>query len=321
MTATIALAAAAYLLGAVPFGFLLVWAVRREDIRKRGSGNFAQTVFEVAKTHRPVSGVSRASVGDVNAALDALAAARSKAEQIPVMARLVEATDATQLKWLAAIIIKDLKLGYGETAILRHFHPDANDLYNVCCDLRRVCDNLRSRARRFKRRDLEPGSLVKAMMASRVHSCAAAFDAMRNKRFVIESKFDGERIQVHREGPDAFRYFTRNNNDFGPRGEGRAILPHGLAAFLDYNPVGPAPLYRRVRWGKHVELFLLDTRSHRAPNLSPDTPDKSMLGADQRRWLERALLDSDATNKIVVTSVPLSIPTGSAWVAGRRAER
>ena len=189
-----------------------------EGWRKRGSGNFAQTVFEVAKTHRPVSGVSRASVGDVNAALDALAAARSKAEQIPVMARLVEATDATQLKWLAAIIIKDLKLGYGETAILRHFHPDANDLYNVCCDLRRVCDNLRSRARRFKRRDLEPGSLVKAMMASRVHSCAAAFDAMRNKRFVIESKFDGERIQVHREGPDAFRYFTRNNNDFGPRG-------------------------------------------------------------------------------------------------------
>jgi glycerol-3-phosphate acyltransferase PlsY len=43
MTATIALAAAAYLIGAVPFGFLLVWAVRREDIRKRGSGNIGST--------------------------------------------------------------------------------------------------------------------------------------------------------------------------------------------------------------------------------------------------------------------------------------
>jgi len=36
-----------------------------------------------------------------------------------------------------------------------------------------------------------------------------------------------------------------------------------------------------------------------------------MLGADQRAWLERALIDSDATWRIVVTSVPLSIPTGT----------
>ncbi len=34
---------AAYLLGSVPFGFLLVLLVRKEDIREKGSGNIGAT--------------------------------------------------------------------------------------------------------------------------------------------------------------------------------------------------------------------------------------------------------------------------------------
>jgi hypothetical protein len=33
----------AYLLGSIPFGFLLVWLVRKEDIRTKGSGNIGAT--------------------------------------------------------------------------------------------------------------------------------------------------------------------------------------------------------------------------------------------------------------------------------------
>src|SRR5580698_3368673 len=36
-------AVAAYLLGSIPFGFLLVLAFRREDIRTKGSGNIGAT--------------------------------------------------------------------------------------------------------------------------------------------------------------------------------------------------------------------------------------------------------------------------------------
>jgi glycerol-3-phosphate acyltransferase PlsY len=39
----IALAIAAYLLGSIPFGFLLVKYVRKEDIRQKGSGNIGAT--------------------------------------------------------------------------------------------------------------------------------------------------------------------------------------------------------------------------------------------------------------------------------------
>jgi glycerol-3-phosphate acyltransferase PlsY len=33
----------AYLLGSIPFGYLLVWAFRKEDVRRRGSGNIGAT--------------------------------------------------------------------------------------------------------------------------------------------------------------------------------------------------------------------------------------------------------------------------------------
>ncbi|MGC9293100.1 MAG: glycerol-3-phosphate 1-O-acyltransferase PlsY [Acidobacteriaceae bacterium] len=43
MTVYWTIAAIAYLLGSIPFGYLLVWAFRKEDIRQRGSGNIGAT--------------------------------------------------------------------------------------------------------------------------------------------------------------------------------------------------------------------------------------------------------------------------------------
>jgi alkaline phosphatase D len=122
-------------------------------------------------------------------------------------------------------------------------------------------------------------------------------------------------------------------NDFGPsspdpfepsRRAGDALMPTGLRAFLAYNPVAPAgagdrPLYRALRWGQRLEIFLLDTRSRRDANAAADDgPDpKTMLGAEQRAWLERSVAASDATWKVVVSSVPISAPTGSSGEAAR----
>jgi alkaline phosphatase D len=101
-------------------------------------------------------------------------------------------------------------------------------------------------------------------------------------------------------------------DDFGPRDDG-GLLAAGEAAFRDWAPIAEAaPLHRQFRWGRHVELFLLDTRGHREINAAPDTGDepKSLLGTEQRAWLEAGLAASTATWKFVVSSVPMSIPTG-----------
>jgi alkaline phosphatase D len=112
-------------------------------------------------------------------------------------------------------------------------------------------------------------------------------------------------------------------NDFA--GSVEPLMPIGRRALLEYWPIRPPAeeptrLYRRVRWGRLLELFILDTRQYRSPNAMPDGPGKTMLGAAQREWLLAGLSGSDAVWKVIVSSVSLSIPTGRAgrdgWAAG-----
>jgi alkaline phosphatase D len=133
------------------------------------------------------------------------------------------------------------------------------------------------------------------------------------------------RHRYNREDP-AFQDFLRRTpvyaiwddhevkNDFA--GPTEPLMPVGRQAFLDYWPVAagadPTRLYRSVRWGRLLELFILDTRQYRSDNAQPDGPAKTMLGAAQRQWLLDAVPASTATWKVVVTSVPLGVPTGRA---------
>ena len=101
-------------------------------------------------------------------------------------------------------------------------------------------------------------------------------------------------------------------NDFA--GTTEPLMPIGRRAFLDYWPVAAGEdrtrIYRSVRWGRLLEVFILDTRQYRSDNTLLDGPGKTMLGTGQRRWLLDALPASTATWKVLVSSSPLSVPTG-----------
>ncbi len=120
-------------------------------------------------------------------------------------------------------------------------------------------------------------------------------------------------------------------NDFWPA---TAAHPHGTdpgliassrAVFAALHPPDADPLYYRRAFGRHLEMFFLDTRSYRSSNDLPDTAGaaKSMLGKTQFDWLVAGISGSAATWKVVVSSVPLSIPTGwppegsrDGWASG-----
>jgi alkaline phosphatase D len=72
----------------------------------------------------------------------------------------------------------------------------------------------------------------------------------------------------------------------------------------------PHRLYRTVRAGADLEVFILDTRQYRSRNADQDGPAKTMLGERQLQWLLSGLTESTATWKVIVTTVPLSIPKG-----------
>jgi alkaline phosphatase D len=78
----------------------------------------------------------------------------------------------------------------------------------------------------------------------------------------------------------------------------------GRKAFFDYWPITRHELerqriYRSFRWGKAMELFLLDTRQYRKPNT------RTMLGKTQKEWLLSSISQSNALFKFIVTSVPM----------------
>ncbi len=134
-------------------------------------------------------------------------------------------------------------------------------------------------------------------------------------------------------------------NDFTRAEHGEAVYAAGVKAFLDYAPASYTPaagLYRRFRWGKHLELFFLDERSFRSakvnsacggdlaptappavrdafaalvPSLSKPVPQscldaiadpaRTMIGARQLETFRKAIRASTATFKVVVNEVPL----------------
>lgn len=101
------------------------------------------------------------------------------------------------------------------------------------------------------------------------------------------------------------------------------LAARGFRAFHEWQPLDPRAavdgrVYRRMPFGPHVEVFVLDMRSHRGRNTGNDGAPEPILGEAQARWLVDALASSRATWKIVQSDMPLGVlvPDGdTAWEA------
>ncbi|MEV0319631.1 alkaline phosphatase D family protein [Streptomyces sp. NPDC050658] len=85
-------------------------------------------------------------------------------------------------------------------------------------------------------------------------------------------------------------------------------------AYFEWMPVRPSTegtVYRRLRFGKLADLHLLDLRSFRSQQTGVgsgdvDDPDRTITGRAQLDWLKAGLASSDASWKLVGTSVMIS---------------
>ncbi len=92
-------------------------------------------------------------------------------------------------------------------------------------------------------------------------------------------------------------------------------------AFHEYTPVAPISpdpdgrVYRVVPYGPHLDLFVLDMRTHKDPNTAntETTRDGGVLGRRQTAWLIDALQRSRATWKVIANDLPLGlvVPDGA----------
>jgi alkaline phosphatase D len=97
-------------------------------------------------------------------------------------------------------------------------------------------------------------------------------------------------------------------------------------AFLEYTPTridprDPGRIYRAISVGPLAEIFGFDMRSYRGANSdnvqTTRSPASAILGRNQIDWLQRRLLASTATWKIVASDMPLGlvVPDGRMFEA------
>jgi len=100
------------------------------------------------------------------------------------------------------------------------------------------------------------------------------------------------------------------SNDSGPGASmGDFTFAQGQKIFRQQAPMNDeGPSYRTIRWGRDLQLWFTEGRDFRSKNKSPDGPDKTIWGAEQKAWFKRTVKESDATWKILVSPTPLVGP-------------
>ena len=114
----------------------------------------------------------------------------------------------------------------------------------------------------------------------------------------------------HNRTPSYFTYDDHDilRNDCWPgQTFGALTWDEGVGIFAEQTPSSPLP-YRTFRYGKNLQIWIVEGRQYRSPNRAPDGPDKTILGAAQKAWLFRTIAESDATFKVLLSPTPVVGP-------------
>ncbi|KAK7893213.1 hypothetical protein WMY93_022365 [Mugilogobius chulae] len=173
------------------------------------AGDFAGMAFFVLK--KRCTGQGNLTIKEVNDFLDSVAinnASKKKDLVRQSLLHLITQSSALEQKWLIRMILKDMKISISKETVLQVFHPDAAELYNVNTDLNKVCQQLHDPSVSLSEVSISLFSAFKPMLAA-VANIRNIEKQMGNSPFFIETKLDGERIQLHKDG-DVYKYFSRN---------------------------------------------------------------------------------------------------------------
>ncbi|EXJ55863.1 hypothetical protein A1O7_08794 [Cladophialophora yegresii CBS 114405] len=206
---------------------LLNWKSPGQTNTSHTAGNFAARCYD-ALSKRPMrTKVGDMTIDEVNGMLDELSAAPKEQDQLPILAEFYKRMNAEELKWLIQIILKEMKVGATERTFFALWHPDAESLFNVSSNLRRVCWELYDPNVRLDGDEAGVALMqcFQPMLAlSKQEPLKKVVEALRptpeDPEFWIEEKLDGERMQMHmvtdesHPGGKRFQFWSRKAKDY-----------------------------------------------------------------------------------------------------------
>lgn len=120
-------------------------------------------------------------------------------------------------------------------------------------------------------------------------------------------------IEFHRHVPGYWEVDDHDSwiNDGWPTRSAPWMNPltfeQGFRVFREQVPMGEKT-YRTIRWGRGLQIWLVEGRLYRSPNNRPDGPEKTIWGKKQRDWLMQTILASDADFRVLISPTPIVGP-------------
>lgn len=196
------------------------------------AGDFADVAYWVLRNHCRNGG--KLTVEQVDSHLTNIATLNANNNRKGID---VELTDvlfkmyAHEQKWFIRLLLENLRLGLGQTDIMKAIHPDAKDLYGVCSSLKKVCEKLHDPSKRLHEIEISLFLPCRPMLSERLDILKV--DTIINKApfYYVERKHDGERFQIHKDN-GKYCYFSKNGKPEYTNNYGDSMNSGLLTPFL-----------------------------------------------------------------------------------------
>jgi DNA ligase-1 len=146
----------------------------------------------------------------------------SQEKKTTFLAGLLSQASALESRYLARMVIGDLRLGVGDKTVLdalaiaytggKEARKELEQAYHVCPDVGIIARTLAHKGiKKIKEIDVEIGIPIQSMLCQRIKNIEEVGKKM-GYPVVVEEKYDGERIQVHKKG-NKIKLYSRRLED------------------------------------------------------------------------------------------------------------
>jgi DNA ligase-1 len=172
------------------------------------------------------SSTRRLTIQSLHEGLAAIASSSgtgSDEEKIRTLASLLSAATPRERRYIVRLVMGTMRLGVGEMTILdglaeaflgsRKKRQPLEHAFNICSDLGYVAAVLqKSGLQGLERIGIALDRPLRPMLAQRVSSMKQIREKIVSEKISVEEKYDGERIQAHKDG-DKVQLFSRRLTD------------------------------------------------------------------------------------------------------------